>query len=62
MITRINLDPVKDEIYQQWDTRVPKSNILEWIHKQGDPYTTCSLSTSNIPEFKLLQSIYGYSD
>ena len=45
MPARIDLDPLKDEICQQWDARVPKSNILEWIKEQGDLYTTCSLST-----------------
>ena len=45
MIARIDLDPLKDEICQQWDARVPKSDILEWINEQGDLYTICSLST-----------------
>ena len=33
MIARIDLDPLKDEICQQWDARVPKSDILEWINE-----------------------------
>ena len=41
----IDLGPLKDEIRQRWDGRLPKARILAWIKEQGDQYATCSLST-----------------
>lgn len=45
MPARVDLDPLRHEIEASWDARIPKSQILAWIHEQGDPFTTCSLST-----------------
>ena len=32
----IDLGPLKDEIRQRWDARLPKARILAWLKEQGD--------------------------